>query len=190
MRLVIGLVGEKGSGKETFTNILKETLPHKVILRIRFSDILKETLDLWGMSVSRENLQILGHTMRQAFGNDIVAKALKKRLDQAKYDIAIIDGVRYKEDADLIRSFPQNLLVYITAETEVRFKRISHRTEKVGEKGISLEQFLKEEQAPTEVPIPSTGQGSEIKIANNGSFEEFKKSIAEFTKNPLFSQYI
>ncbi|MDO8429525.1 MAG: hypothetical protein Q7S88_02755, partial [Candidatus Daviesbacteria bacterium] len=129
-------------------------------------------------------------TMRQAFGNDIVAKALQKRLEDSKYDIAIIDGVRYKEDADLVRSFPQNLLVYITANTEVRFKRISQRTEKVGEKGVSLEQFLKEEEAPTEMPIKSTGQNADIKITNNGTILDLKNSVEEFTKNPLFSQYI
>ena len=50
MKKVIGLVGEKGSGKQTFVNFLKEILrlaplaQDYSIRQVRFSDILAQTL--------------------------------------------------------------------------------------------------------------------------------------------------
>ena len=46
MKMVIGLIGENGSGKETFTNLLKGILPDKEIEKIGTGDILRDILDI------------------------------------------------------------------------------------------------------------------------------------------------
>lgn len=62
---VIGLVGEKGSGKQTFVNFLKEIASSPAergprndrggvlnIRQVRFSDILAQTLILWDIPLA------------------------------------------------------------------------------------------------------------------------------------------
>lgn len=186
MKIIIGLVGEKGSGKETFGNFLKELLPKKFIDRIHFSDILIETLDLWDVSKTRGNLQILAQHMEK-FGPGILSRAIKKRVENSKAKIVIIDGIRWESDLKMLRSFPKNLLVYITADLKIRYQRTKIRHEKAFEDAASFEQFFEEEKAKNEILIPKIGKSADRKIINNGSLEEFKINVRDFVKNFLSS---
>ena len=53
MSLIIGLVGEKGSGKGTFMEQLKRLAPRMIIRRIASSEILSETLAIWDIERNR-----------------------------------------------------------------------------------------------------------------------------------------
>ncbi len=181
MKLIIGLVGEKGSGKETFGNILKGLIPQKDIYRIHFSDILIETLDLWDISKTRGNLQILAQYMDK-FGTGLLSKAIKKRVENSKAEIIIVDGIRWQSDFEMLKSFQKNLLVYITADLQLRYERTKKRREKAFEEAASFEQFIKEEKAKNETLIPKIGEKADYKIINNGSLEEFKLAVEQFLK--------
>src|SRR4051812_31081631 len=112
MKLVIGIVGEKGSGKETFATFLKEIIPDKVIFHARSSDILAETLQIWDLVSTRHNLQQLAIVLDQGFGKGTLTHAVAKRIKDSNADIVVFDGVRWFSDAEMIRSFPENILVY------------------------------------------------------------------------------
>lgn len=180
-KLIIGLVGEKGSGKETFGNFLIEFVQDKKIERVRFSDLLKDTLLLWDIPLTRENLQKLAVLMDNGFGEGILSHAIYQRVSQINADIVILDGVRWKTDEDLIRRFPKNLMVYITAKLKTRFERIKKRNEKVGE-AKNYSQFLKEEKAENELLIPKIGSRADIKIENNGNLRDLSTKAAAFSK--------
>lgn len=177
--LIFGLVGEKGSGKETFGNLLMETAKTKKIARIRFSDILNYTLKLWDLPNTRENLQHLAVIMDNAYGIGTLSHALSKQIRETKADIVIMDGVRWKSDVKLIRSFPDNILVYITADLDIRYHRLKLRKEKKDE-AKTYEQFMKEEKAQNELLIPQIGSKADFRIENNGSLEDFKKEVEKF----------
>ena len=76
-------------------------------------------------------------------------------------------------------------LIYITADQKLRYERLKRRSEKVGEIGLTYEQFLKEEQSNAEKNISTLGKEANIEIANNDSLEEFKNKIKEFTQKVL-----
>lgn len=179
MKLVVGLVGEKGSGKETFGNILQGLVPNASIKRIHFSDVLLDTLELWNLPKSRENLQLLAQHMEE-YGRGTVANAAKKRVLGSNADIVIIDGVRWQPDLELVRSFPKNLLVYITADTETRFQRTKARKEKAFEDTTSHEQFIKEEGAKNEILIPEIGSKADFKVENSGDLNALKSRVEKF----------
>lgn len=185
MRFVIGLVGEKGSGKETFAKILQGLVPDKKIAHIRFSDLLKETLNIWDIPTSRENLQKIAVVMKDNFKTDAVSHATYQRINNLEAEIVLVDGVRWETDVKLIKKFKKNMLVYITADLMSRFERLKKRNEKLQEEDTSFEQFMKEEKAENELLIPIIGAKADYKIVNNGTLKEFKEDIKVFAKKFL-----
>lgn len=177
MNLVLGIVGEKGAGKDTFVLLLKKILTDKKIAHIRFSDHLRETLDLWHIPKTRENLQKLAVIFNEGYGDGTVADAVFARIKDLREQIICVDGVRWETDVKLIKKFPRNKLIYITAEPKTRFDRLKKRGEKVGEAEMDYSQFVKEEGAKNEVLIPQIGSLADFKIINEGSIENFEDEI-------------
>lgn len=175
---IIGLVGEKGSGKDTFAKYLQE-ISDKKIAHIRFSDLLKQTLKLWDLPLTRANLQKLAQVLED-FGAGTVAHGLEKQIQSTQADIIILDGIRWEPDVELLKKFPEHILVYITADPKLRFERLKNRGEKIGEAEMTFEQFSDEEKAPNELLIREIGSKADVKIENNGSIEEFDAKIKQF----------
>jgi len=184
MKALIALVGEKGGGKETFGNIVIELAQkeNKTVTRCRFSDILNETLKLWNIETTRPKLQILSQAMDNAYGKGTLTKAVKSRFENNPADIVIADGVRWETDRQMIRSIFRNVLVYITADSKIRYQRCVSRG-RVEEGKKTLEDFMKEELAETEKYIPEIGARADFIIQNNGSEAELRKKVEEFYRS-------
>src|SRR5690349_18604003 len=141
--LVLGLVGEKGSGKETFCVFLEQIAQRKTVFHIRFSDILKQTLMLWDLPITRENLQRLAVVMDDGFGVGTLTHAISEQIVGSDADIIILDGIRWQSDVKLLESFPHHKLIYITADLEKRYNRLLLRGEKSEEMTSTLDQFIR-----------------------------------------------
>ncbi|MBI2595158.1 hypothetical protein HYW46_00285 [Candidatus Daviesbacteria bacterium] len=178
-KVIIGLIGEIGSGKGTFVDLLMQTAPNLKISKIRFSDVLSDTLKIWGIPLTRSNLQNLAVIMKNNFG-PVLSHAVYMRVLSNPADIVILDGVRWQSDVDLVRGFPKNYLVYVTAPVAIRYDRIRSRKEKEGELNIPYEQFMKEEQTENEILIPKIGTGADFKIINGTTLEQFKQQVQRF----------
>jgi dephospho-CoA kinase len=180
--IVLGLVGEKGSGKQTFSDFLKKAAKGKKIAHMRFSDILRETLELWSLELTRSNYQQLSIAMNKTFGKGTLSRALYQNVLKKDADIVILDGVRWLSDEELINSFDKKFMIYVTASAENRFERLKTRNEKVGEGDVTFEQFKAEEKVKTETLIPKIGKRADIKIDNNGTFDDLEKAVQNFIK--------
>ncbi len=178
--ILIGILGRIGSGKDLFSEYLPEIAGDKKILVMRFSDLLKETLDLWNLPQTRHNLQYLAITMSRQFGEGVLTHAVKRRIESKEADIVILGGVRWESDVEFVRSFKKNYLVYIVADQKIRYERIKKRSEKIGEKNISFERFLAEDDEPTETHISDFGMSADVIIENNSSLKEYKAKIQDF----------
>ncbi|MDD3498684.1 MAG: hypothetical protein PHH24_04270, partial [Candidatus Moranbacteria bacterium] len=93
-RIVIGLVGATGSGKDTVADYLKEKYK---VQRMRFADPLKETLSIYFDKFSKEDQMWLALQFRNRFGDDILSRALRKRIDNGE-GIIMVNGIRFWED--------------------------------------------------------------------------------------------
>jgi len=180
--VIIGIVGEIGSGKDTFSSHFIKIANDKKIVRVRFSDILKQTLDLWSIPVTRHNLQYLAIIMDKEFGVGTLTNALRQAVIKEKADIVIIEGVRWLSDVPLIRSFEKNYLVYITSDQNIRYERVKKRGEKVDEKSLTIDRFRLEDKEPTETHILEIGKDADIKIENNKTLKEFIEEIKKIYK--------
>jgi len=191
-KLYIGLVGEKGSGKETFVKVLRGIFPIIPIGHIRFSDPIVETLNLWGIPITRKNAQDYIKWLEQRYGTGILAQLIKGRALESAAKIVTLDGIRWWQDVKMLRELPNNILVYITAPAELRFERLKKRNEKVGEAEMSWEQFLEEEKAENEIYIPEIGEKADYKILNDKNEEKwpppiFKNEILKFCAKKLMT---
>lgn len=181
MKILIGLVGEKSSGKDTVTKLIECLLPQKKIVQIRFSDILTETLDIWGLPKSRKNYQKLSPVFRKLYGRHVLSNAVMTRAEATNADIVILNGIRWREDVTMLRSFKEgvrNILVYVTAPVNLRYSRSVVRGEKIGEKNTTFKQFMKEEKAYTEILIPKIGKKADIIVQNTGSMKDLRDFVA------------
>ncbi len=179
MKIVLGLCGENGSGKETFVKLLQALDPNLKIEHIRSSGFLKETLDLWDIPASRSNLQNLAIIMDAQYGKGSVSRAIYKKIVDSEADVVIFDGMRWLTDVEVMRRFPTSYLIYITADSKARYERLKRRNEKVGESTTPYLQFLTEEKAKTEVYISQISSQADFKIDNNGSLDDFRACVQE-----------
>lgn len=181
LKLVITTVAEKGGGKGLFVELVKKLLPEKRIASVRFSDPIREILEILDKEVTRENTQILATAIRKGFGDEaIFAPALKKRIRNMDADIIILDGLRKAEEVPYVHDL-KGVLVYISVSPETRFERIKNRGENAGEKDLTWEQFLREEQGAPEVTIKHAGETmADVMIENNGTVAEFEGKIKNF----------
>lgn len=181
-RIVIGLTGKQGSGKNTFIQNVIKVFPHKSVDRITSGGILVDVLKILNIVITRHNLQELAKYLRIGFGDDIISSAVRLRIISSEADIVIFDGVRWQSDVDMVRSFPEGIIVYIQTDKEVRYQRLRNRGEKEDENNLSREEFEKAEVASTEVEIDNIGRRANFILANNGGEELFLEAIKNFCK--------
>ena len=185
---VIGLVGEKGSGKGAFAKILEEVAKPKQVVPVRTSGLVRETLDMWHIQPTRVHLQKLAVIMDQTYGVGTLAEATYQRAIKVEADIIIIESIRWDADVALIRRFPKNVLVYITAPPAVRHVSTISRGEKMGESETTFEQFMEEEKAENEIHIPRIGALADYTIRNEGTIEQYKKAITDCYQKHIIEQ--
>lgn len=183
MKILIGVIGEKGAGKGTFTKLFKSAASSEIsIANIKSSDILAKTLHMWDIPLTRSNLQQLAIIMDKQYGQGSLSHAIKNEIMNAKEDIIIFEGIRWPSDVEMVRSFPNNIIVAVHATPEIRYERIKLRNEKVGESNASFEQFMEEEKVATETQIVELGKKADVQIDNNAGEGEFAEKVKEFYK--------
>src|SRR3989344_1500453 len=97
-KIVIGVVGENGAGKSTFSKILSDSfimVPSSFISSIKSSDVLAEVLNILRQPVTRENLQKLPIALAQYFGDGFLSSAVEERMLNSDAKIVIFDGARW-----------------------------------------------------------------------------------------------
>lgn len=172
--LVFGLVGHIASGKGTVVEYLKKN--HNAI-QYRFSKILDDILSRLYLENSRDNQINLAVKLRELHGNDVLARVLASDIKKDNPKLAIVDGIRYKEELEAFRALPDFKLVAVIADEEIRYKRMLLRGEKAGETKTTRKDFTNMHKRPTEIYIDALMQTADVTIANNGSSEELYKQI-------------
>ena len=179
-KIIIGLTGEIGAGKDTFCDHIVKVSQGPVFC-FKFSDPLSEVLKVFFDEVSREDQQWLAIILRERFGKDILAKAIKKKINNIQEGLIILNGIRYREEFDMIKKIAGKI-IYITADSKLRWQRLQDRGEKKDD-SAPYEKFLELGKAATESLIQEMGKEADFKIENNGSLEEFYSAIDKLIKD-------
>jgi dephospho-CoA kinase len=173
-KIVIGLLGESGSGKDTVAKYLQDKYGAKLM---RFADPIKETLNIYFEKSSREDQQWLALEFRKRFGSDILSRALRKKIENTE-GLIVINGIRFWEDYDFVESFHPGKTIYVTADQRLRWERSAKRGEK-SDDNITFEKFQEMEKVETEVHIPEIGAKADFTIRNEKDLAYLLQSVDE-----------
>ncbi|MDA3815390.1 MAG: AAA family ATPase [Patescibacteria group bacterium] len=175
-KIIIGLVGETGSGKDTVAKYLKGKYEATLM---RFKDPMEETLSIFFEKPSKEDYQWFFKSLHERFGMDILCKGLKKKIDGSEAELIVVNGLRMPSDYDFIRSYSNSFILYVTADQKVRWQRVTVRGEK-SDDDISFEKFQKLDKNETEVHIPEIGAKADYTIKNEQDLEHLLNETDKF----------
>lgn len=178
--MVIGLAGSKLAGKGTAAAHLCENYG---AVSYTMSAALTDILARLHIDNSRANLVGLVGKLREQFGEDILAQALRSEIAEADNAISVIDGIRMPMEVEVFSQLPDFHLLYIDAPERVRYERQLLRGEKVGESDMSFEQFQEEEKTVTEVNTRSLKEKAGVAVLNNSTYEELYTQLDTFMQS-------
>lgn len=176
--MIIGLVGEKLAGKDTVANYIVEKYG---AAHFRFTHILDAVLEELNLPISRKNEIDLGLGLRKIFGEHVLVNALEKRVQKSLSSYRVVNGIRMDE-LDIIKTWDNVYIIYITAPGNIRFQRYQKRREKADDAEMNMEQFTQQDSDPTELAIPELGKRADFKIENIGSLKELHQKVDDIIK--------
>jgi dephospho-CoA kinase len=181
-KLILGITGEMVSGKGT---IAKYIVNEDRGSTHRFSTILRDILDRVYLEQSRENMQTLSTILRKNFGEDMMAKSMYHDVQNDEHDLVIVDGVRRMADIIYLRELPHFKLVYVEADMEVRYNRLTKRGENTDDKKKTLEEFKVDHDDESEMQIRELKNYADYVVNNDGTFAELYKRVDEIIKENI-----
>ncbi len=178
-KIILGFVGEIASGKGTSCNYLIKKYKANYY---RFSDPLRDILNILYIKITRSNMQKLSTLLRKNFSENILAKIIAEKVKKDNYKFIVIDGIRRFADIAYLKENKAFHLIYITADIDLRYKRNIKRGENINDKQKTFEEFKKDDNQESENEIKKVGKTAEFKIENNSSFENLYQNIEEIIK--------
>jgi len=180
-KIIIGLAGETGSGKDTVAHYLKRRYDVDLL---RFGMPLKKTLDLFFDKSSKEDQAWLYTMFKDRFGEDVLHKGVLRYVHQHN-GIMCVNGMRMMMDLEFIRSFENSYILYVTADQKLRWERTIHRGEK-SDDDQTLEEFKKfEAEAETEKAVPKIGKEADFVVKNDGTMDDLLWQVDDAMKEIL-----
>lgn len=177
-RLIIGIIGDKNSGK----SIVFEYLQRKRgVFSVRTSDVLRDILVRLGLDPSDRvnNYARLGEALRKTFGHGILVEACLQQARQSAKRIVAVEGMRRWKELAVLRRMRNFKLLYVTAPAKLRWQRARRRTRAVRKDDqVSFQKFKQIERTLiTEVEIPRMGKVADIRIDNLGTKRVLFKKV-------------
>lgn len=182
-KLILCFVGLIASGKDVAKKYLEKEYGAE---SLRFSSILRDSLNCLGVETSRDNIIKLSTWSRENFGNDLLAKAMANKAKNIDNKIVVIDGARRIDDLIYLKQNKNFYLISIEAESETRYKRSLLRNENPGDDKKSYEDFLADHKKETEITIPETMAEANFKIDNNKDLTHLYQQIDDILKKLNF----
>jgi len=173
-KIIMGLVGEIGSGKTTVANYLKERY-HAVLFS--FSGMLRDILKRLYLEQSRSNMQTLSTILRQNFSQDLMSKVIMQDVKQANASLIVTEAIRRPSDTAYLKELPHFYVIAIHADAKTRYQRLTARSENPDDKTKTWDQFKSEAEAESEQKIIEIAHHADFTIDNNGSLEKLYKQI-------------
>lgn len=188
-KIVIGIVGQIGSGKDTAIDFLEE----KGFVNFSLSDQIRIELKKRGnLNFTRRDIQDLGDEMRTKQGDDYWAKQAWEKAMISGQDKLIISSIRHPAEASFLKKQPHFCLLAVVADQRLRFERKLAAVKKNSafvrsddQDLLTWEGFKKADERETKEQKEHSQQVSHVlaladfTIENNGPVEEIEEKVKE-----------
>lgn len=174
MNKLIAVVGMAGSGKSIATDYLEQNGWKKIY----FGGAVYERMRKEGIEITPDSQKEYRENLRKQYGMGAVAEILKFDIENAyKEGNTVLDGL-YSWDEYLIlkEKFPNLKLICVCCDKDIRYERISKRTDRPFNHEEIIQRDLSE--------IENLAKGGPIAYAdyfifNNGDLEDYEKRLIE-----------
>ena len=172
----VGVVGQNGSGKTTFTDVF-ESRGYK---KISLSDYIRKELEKDNEKISRTNLLKKGNELRKKYGPEYLAKKAIKEIEENDYEKVIIESIRNPHEYDELNKLNNFKLIRIVSDPKKRYKRLLDRDR--DDEINSFSDFLELEERENSrdenfQKVEAVEKKTPVIIRNDDSLEKFKKKV-------------
>lgn len=179
-KIVIGIVGQIGSGKDTAISFLEK----KGFVNFSLSDQIRVELKNRGnLDFTRKDIQSLGNEMREKYGDDYWARQAWKEAFKNGKEKLILSSIRHPAEAGFLKKQKNFYLLAVVADQRIRFERKLASTRSDDQDILTWEKFKKLDDYETKgagehgQQVRKTLALADFIIENNGTFEELKKKV-------------
>ncbi len=181
---IIGLTGRNAAGKGTVASFLKK----KSFVYHSLSDTLREELKRRKLEESRDNLIMIGNSLRESGGPGILADLMISNL--ISLENHIVDSIRNPiEVKSLRREYDKHnfILISVDAKPEIRYERLKQR-DRAGDSS-SWKEFITQEKLeesssdPNKQQLFATINEADYHIDNSGSLTNLEDQISKVLDN-------
>lgn len=179
-KVILGFVSKLAAGKTTVCKYLAEKHGADIFT---FSTPLRDVLDRFNLPQNRQNMQAVSQGLREALGQDILAKVMADDSQKSTAGLVCVDGVRRPKDLEYLKKLDNFHLIFVDADQKLRWQRITTRGQNPGEDSWTFEEFKQRERAEAESLIDEVAREAKFKILNNGTVEELYEQIEKILKD-------
>ena len=177
VRMIIGLVGEHGAGKDTIARYLASEYKFK---HISTGDIVRQhTKKLRGTTGDR----VLQHEVAIKLRKDHGTKFLVKEALADKHSRLVISGLRHPDEVRAIKA-SHGVVLYVTANEKNRYARIKARNSTRDQ--LDFKAFLQQETSERQNDdvfaqhLDTVLSMSDFKIENDGGLDDLHEAVDAF----------
>ena len=172
---VVGIAGMPGAGKTLAAKIAKQMNFEVVVM----GDVVRGEARKRGLTPSPENLGRLMIQMREEEGEAVIAKRCIPKIEKAKSDLVVIDGIRsIHEVEEFRRFFPNFIILAVHTSPKTRFERLFKRKRSDDPKKWAT--FLERDMRELKVGLGNVIALADYLIVNENSKAEFEEKVKEF----------
>jgi len=171
-KLVVGLVGMPGSGK----SVVVETAQERGYDVVVMGDVVREETRKRGLELNPKNMGNVMLDMRKKSGASVIAENCLSRIEQAKSNCVIVDGLRSLDEADVFKTrFPSFSLIAVHASPETRFARLNLRHRSDDPDGWEV--FRERDMRELSVGLGNAIAMADSMIVNENSRKDIKANV-------------
>jgi len=173
-KLIIGLAGMPGAGKSAVVAVANGKGFGVVVM----GNVVREEAERRHVGCTPESLGRIMLELRQNEGNSVIAKKCIPKIDAAKEQKIIVDGIRSLSEVEEFKKyFPRFSLIAIHSSPEMRFKRLYRRQRSDDPKNWEI--FNERDMRELNVGLGNAIALAEHIIVNEETLEIVKEKIKE-----------
>jgi len=178
-KTIIAIAAMPGAGKAMASELARDRgMP--VFL---CGDVVREEASRRRLSPTPENLGGLMLKMREEEGPDVMAKRLIPKINDARSNVVVVEGLRGLEELELLRKHFKVRLLAIHSPPDQRFQRLLRRRRSDDPK--TSEEFHQRDQRELAVGVGSVMVLADNLIVNDSTIEAFKLKLNRFYEEVL-----